>query len=200
MNVNLHEKLPRSFYARETVDVAYELIGKRIVRHLKDNVLIGRIIETEAYRGMDDAASHAYRGRTARNAPMFGPPGFTYIYFIYGMHWLFNISAHIEDTPGAILIRALEPEQGLTAMHALRGLETCHRLTNGPARLSQAMMLDNSLNNIDLVTNEDLYLIDGNINPGETISIGPRLRVPGDQQAKERPWRFWILDHPLVSL
>lgn len=199
MNVNLLNKLSRSFFSRETIDVAYELIGKKIVRHLDDELLIGRIIETEAYRGMDDAASHAYRGRTNRNIPMFGPPGYTYVYFIYGMHWLFNISAHIDGIPGGILIRALAPEQGLVTMQKLRDGKPPHQLTNGPARLAQALKLDVSFNNIDLVTHPELYLTEGTLKHDETIETGPRIRVPGDQLAKIRPWRFWIKDHPYIS-
>ncbi len=199
MNVNLYQKLPRAFYSRKTIDVAYDLIGTKIVRILDSEVLIGRIIEAEAYRGIDDAASHAYRGRTPRNAPMFGPPGYTYIYFIYGMHWLFNLSAHLEGIPGGILIRALEPVSGLKKMQELREVQSLHQLTNGPARLAQAFKLDKTLNNIDLVTNHQLTLIEGGILPGEKIVTGSRIRVPGDTLAKTRPWRFWIQDHPNIS-
>ena len=195
----MHLKLSRAFYSRETVDVAHDLIGTRIVRHLDGNILIGRIIETEAYHGLDDAASHAYKGRTTRNAPMFGLPGHTYIYFIYGMHWLFNISAHPEGKPGGILIRALEPVAGLKKMHELRGMDSVQLLTNGPARLAQALKLDKSFNNIDLVTHNHLYLIHGHLDPEENIVTGPRIRVPGDGLAKTRPWRFWIQNHPYVS-
>lgn len=197
--VNTLEPLPRAFFARETVNVAYDLLSKRLVRHLDNATLIGRIIETEAYRGMDDAASHAYRGRTKRNSPMFGPPGHTYIYLIYGMHWLFNISAHIEGMPGGILIRALAPEQNISKMQDLRGQKSLNRLTNGPARLAQAFKLDSAVNNIDLVTNMDLYITDGTHEPGEKIAVGPRVRVPGNHLAKTRPWRFWIQDNPNVS-
>ena len=103
------EPLPRAFYAREPVTVARDLIGQHIVRRVDGERLIARIIEAEAYRGMTDAASHARPGRTPRNSPMFGPPGRAYVYFIYGMHWMFNIVAHVEDAPGAVLIRSGEP-------------------------------------------------------------------------------------------
>jgi len=199
MNVNLRTKLSRSFYARETVEVAYDLIGKRIIRHLDGETLTGRIIETEAYRSKDDAASHAFRGRTKRNAPMFGLPGTTYIYLIYGMHWLFNISAHIENIAGGILIRAIDPEQGLTKMQSLRGTKSPANLANGPARLAQALNLDKTFNTIDLVTHPELYLTEGSLLSDETITSGPRIRVSGDPVAKNRPWRFWIKNHPLIS-
>ncbi len=196
---NIPDRLLRDFYARETIQVARDLLGKRLVRHFDDAVLIGRIIETEAYRGTDDAASHAFNGRTKRNAPMFGTPGHTYIYFIYGMHWLFNISAHIEGMPGGILIRALAPERNVSIMQTLRGQVPIKRLTNGPARLAQALSLDGTLNDSDLVTHADLYITEGTLTPGETIAVGPRVRVPGDIQAKTRPWRFWIRDNPYLS-
>ena len=199
MNVNLLQKLPRAFYSRKTVAVAHDLIGTHLVRHLDGETILGRIVETEAYRGVDDAASHAYKGRTTRNAPMFGPPGHTYVYFIYGMHWLFNISAHQEGLPGGILIRALEPVKGLIKMQELRGLDSLRLLTNGPARLAQAFKLDKTYNNIDLVTNDQLYLANGHLKPDEKIVTGPRIRVPGDNLAKTRPWRFWIQGHPCVS-
>ncbi|MDF1514159.1 MAG: DNA-3-methyladenine glycosylase [Anaerolineae bacterium] len=193
------KKLDRSFYYRPTLEVARDLIGKRIIRILSGKTLTGRIIETEAYRGKDDAASHARRGITKRNTPMFSTPGTTYVYFIYGMHWLFNISAHIEGMPGGVLIRALEPESGLESMCRFRGTSSTNTLTNGPARLAQALHIDSDLNNIDLVTHTGLYLVDGSLADHERIASGPRVRVPGDKLAKQRLWRFWVADHPLLS-
>ena len=116
--------LPRSFYSREPALVAHALIGKQLIRILADATVVCRIVETEAYRGSGDAASHAYRGPTARNFPMFGPPGHAYVYFIYGVHWMFNIAAHPAGTPGAVLIRAVEPQSGLDLLrrrHAHQG-------------------------------------------------------------------------------
>jgi DNA-3-methyladenine glycosylase len=130
---------------------------------------------------------------------MYGPPGHTYVYFIYGIHWLFNITAHIEDTPGAILIRAVEPMQGIPIMQRLRGLPPLKNLTNGPARLAQAFNIDRDDNDIDLVTNNRLYLVEGSLKKGETIAAGPRVRVPGDTMALTRPWRFRIDHHPYLS-
>ena len=199
MNVNLNQKLPRAFYARETITVAQELIGKIIVRHIDGNTIAGRIIETEAYRGRDDAASHAYRGKTTRNRPLFGTPGHSYVYFIYGMHWLFNIAAHAEGTPGGILIRAVEPVKGIHIMQHFRGKESLKNLTNGPARLAQAFNINRDDNEIDLVTNNELYLVEGSLKTGETITAGPRIRVPGDDLALTRPWRFRIDNHPYIS-
>ncbi|MBN1249754.1 MAG: DNA-3-methyladenine glycosylase [Anaerolineae bacterium] len=191
--------LPRSFYSREPVEVARELIGKRLVRALDDAVLVSRIVETEAYRGTGDAASHASGGRTARNAPMFGPPGHAYVYFIYGMHWMFNISAHPADVPGAVLIRALQPEVGIDTMRRLRNQSTGRLLTNGPAKLAQALAIDGTLNDLDLCAKGELIVVTGSLQEGERIANGPRVRVPGGADAEQRPWRFWIKDNPWVS-
>ena len=179
--------------------VARALIGKRIVRHIEENTLVGRIVEAEAYRGSEDAASHAHRGRTERNAPMFGPPGYTYVYFIYGMHWMFNIAAHTPQQPGAVLIRALQPEEGLESMRAHRNLQRDRNLTNGPAKLAQAMGIDDGMNDLDLCTSPELYITEGKLREGEKIVCGPRVRVPGGERAQRRPWRFWIADNPWVS-
>jgi DNA-3-methyladenine glycosylase len=195
----LLEPLPRSFYARETVDVARDLVGTLIVRTLDNTRLIGRIVETEAYRGEDDPASHASGGRTQRNDPMYGPPGYTYVYFIYGMHWMLNISAHRTEYPGAVLIRALEPIQGIERMREHRGNRPDSELTNGPAKLAQALAVDGDLNNHDLCSIVEITVIEGTLRPNETIAAGPRIRVPGDAEAKAHPWRFWIEDNPHVS-
>lgn len=195
----MFQPLPRAFYKRETVKVAQDLIGTFIVRTLNDAQLIGRIVEAEAYRGKDDPASHASSGKTPRNRPMYGPPGYTYVYLIYGMHWMLNISAHRGGCPGAVLIRALEPIQGIDKMRERRGGRPNAQLTNGPAKLAQALAVDDSLNNLDLCDAADLTLTEGALRPDEVIATGPRIRVPGDAEAKSRPWRFWIKDHPYVS-
>ncbi len=193
------QPLPRTFYTRETIDVARDLIGKSIVRTLHDAQLIGRIVEAEAYQGKDDPASHASNGKTERNEPMYGPPGYTYVYFIYGMHWMLNISAHIEDCPGAVLIRALEPLQGIERMCKHRGGRPRAQVTNGPAKLAQALAIDGRLNSHNLCDLDAIAVIEGTLRPDETIVAGPRIRVPGDAEAKSRPWRFWIEDNPYVS-
>jgi len=195
--LNTRLRLPREFYARTPDIVARDLLGQRLVRIWEGQTLSGVIVEAEAYTG-DDAASHAYRGPTSRCAPMFGPPGRTYVYFIYGMHWMFNIAAHDETGPGAVLIRALEPRQGITAMQELRGGKLARLLTNGPARLAQALAIDGTLNDVDLCTHPQIMLLPGTISPAD-IACGPRLRVPGDAVAKSRPWRFWIRGNRYLS-
>jgi DNA-3-methyladenine glycosylase len=191
--------LPRDFYAREPVVVAEDLLGQRLVRVLDGVALSGRIVETEAYRGTEDAASHARMGRTDRNAPMFGPPGHAYVYFIYGMHWMFNISAHPQDSPGAVLIRALEPEGGIDVMSRLRRQVGRQELTNGPAKLAQALAINDDLNGLDLCAGQQFAIFRADLREGEKVSCGPRVRVPGGEEAKQRPWRFWIASNAWVS-
>jgi DNA-3-methyladenine glycosylase len=204
-------RLPRSFYARPTPIVARDLLGRRLVRvldpgHLSASHghlptrdpakkgaqrLAGRIVEVEAYAGAEDAASHASRGRTLRNAPMFGIPGHAYVYFIYGMHWMFNVVAR-QDGPGAVLLRALVPEEGLEVMRAHRGGQPDSLLTNGPARLAQALAIDSALNGVDLCTYPEIFIEWGAPVSDLVIACGPRVGVSGDEQARTRPWRFWI--------
>ena len=194
--------LPRSFYARDPQVVAHDLIGQRLVRVIDGETVIGRIVEAEGYRGAEDAASHAASGPTRRNYPMFGPPGHAYVYFIYGMHWMFNIAAHPDGMPGAVLIRALEPLAGAEAMSRNRGGRlgpNDRRLTNGPARLAQAMAIDGALNANDLCGDGPLAVTRGALCPGERIACGPRVRVPGDERARAHPWRFWIEDNRYIS-
>ena len=192
----------RGFYTRDALAVARDLIGAHIVRRIDDQPIIARIVECEAYRGAGDAASHAHRGRTARNAPMFGPPGHAYVYFIYGMHWMFNVVAHLPDEAGAVLIRAAEPLLGTTAMRKQRGdhgSANAVDLTNGPAKLAKAMAITGALNDADLCTLEAIHTTPG-LHPSATqVICGPRVRVPGDESAKTRPWRFWIPGNAFVS-
>lgn len=191
--------LPREFYAREPKVVARQLIGAHLIRFIDHHRLVGRIVEAEAYRGAGDAASHAYRGETGRNIPMFGPPGHAYVYFIYGVHWMFNITAHTEASPGAVLIRALEPLEGLEMMRRHRGGKRDRLLTNGPAKLAQALAIDGDLNHVDLCAGSPLTLTRGEVRDDERIVAGPRVRVPGDEEAQERPWRYRIEGNPYVS-
>ena len=141
---------PREFYARGTVKVAKGLLGKRLVRVRGKNRMVGRIVEVEAYRGFDDPASHAFRGLTPRNAPMFGEAGHAYVYFTYGNHYCLNITTQDVGTPGAVLIRAIEPLEGLGTMRRLRPKVPDSNLANGPGKLTKALGIDMSLNKIDM--------------------------------------------------
>jgi DNA-3-methyladenine glycosylase len=174
-----------------------------VARRLLNKLLVhgeraGRIVEVEAYRGAADAASHAYRGPTARNATMFGRPGLLYVYFTYGMHWCANVVCGTDGVAEAVLLRALEPLEGLEAMRharpaARRDLDLCR----GPARLAQALAIDRRLDGADLVTaDRGIWLADDGTPPPARPATGPRIGV---SRAVERRWRYWVRDSPYVS-
>ncbi len=191
--------LPRSFFDRDTVHVARELLGHYLVREYEGQVLVGRIVETEAYVGLEDKASHASVGRTARNAVMFGPPGHAYVYVIYGVHHCLNVVTEPEGFPAAVLIRALEPVEGIDVMRRLRGGRPDRELTNGPGKLCQALAIDLRFNGYDLCRGEVLWVGEGTSVPPEHILHGPRVGVRGDERALTVPWRFAIRSNPFVS-
>jgi DNA-3-methyladenine glycosylase len=176
------------------------LLGKLLVRNLDGALLAGRIVETEAYLGLDDPAAHAFAGQTARNGVLFGPPGHAYVYFIYGMHSCFNVSCEPQGHAGCVLIRALEPVAGIDAMRTLRGLpETAppRLLTSGPGRLCQAFGITRtSHNGVDLLSRTSPLQLrdDGFI--ADNIAITPRI---GITKAAERPLRFLLQGNACVS-
>ncbi len=188
--------LPRSFYARPTLQVARDLLGCWVVRESPEGIAAGRIVEVEAYRGEDDPACHAAAGRTARNQVIYGPPGMAYVYFTYGMHYCLNVVTEREGFPAAVLVRALEPTLGLDLMRARRGVDALASLTSGPARLTQALAVDARLNGHDLAR-APLWLEAAR--PGERkgrIRRGPRV---GIRVGIDRLWRFAWAGHPCVS-
>ena len=187
-------KLPRSFYGRSTLDVARDLLGKLLCVRYPEPATAGRIVEVEAYRNRDDLASHAYRGITPRNEIMFGKPGMSYVYFIYGMYYCFNIVTEKNGTAGACLIRALEPIDGISIMMERRRTSTEIRLTNGPGKLCTALGIGRTHNGVDL-TGNDLFLADDGYLPSR---IGHSTRI-GIRHATDKPWRFFIKDHPCLS-
>ena len=194
--------LPRDFFARDTLIVARDLLGHRLVRLLGggDARLSGRIVEVEAYVGENDEACHASRGRTERNAPMFGPPGHAYVYFIYGMYHCFNVVTERDGYAAAVLIRALEPLEGLELMRELRGRRPDLPLTSGPARLCQALDIDRRLDGADLCAPDaSLFLERDAVVPDENVVAGPRIGVRGDEAALTVPWRFYIRGNDYVS-
>ena len=187
--------LPSAFFARDTVKVAPDLLGKHLVRLKEGERMIGRIVEVEAYRGNDDPASHAFRGLTPRNAPMFGDPGHAYIYFTYGNHYCLNITTQKAGTPGAILLRALEPVEGIDVMRRFRPNVPDSELTNGPGKLTKALAIDKSLNEQDMTIKGPLFVAD----PGkDDLEIWRSTRV-GIREGLERLWRFYIKGNPCVS-
>lgn len=194
-------RLPRAFYARDTLTVARELLGKRLVRFHMGARLAGRITEVEAYIGEGDRASHASVGPTPRNAPMYGPPGYTYVYLIYGIHHCLNVVTEHEGFPAAILIRAIELLEGLAIIqrrHDRQGPPTT--LTCGPGRLCYTLDIDRSLNHCDLCAPDALLWIEDAVPVLETqIARSPRIGVRGDQAALEARWRFYIRDSSWLS-
>jgi DNA-3-methyladenine glycosylase len=183
--------LPRSFYHRPPQVVARALLGKLITHHLGGERLTGRITEIEAYLGFDDPASHSFIGKTPRNAVLFGPPGFSYVYFIYGMHYCLNFSCERDGNPGGVLIRALEPVEGVETMAHLRGLATTAKptlLTSGPGRLCQALGITRAnANGLDVTRRgSQLQVLDDGFRPA-SIAATPRI---GISKAVDLPLRF----------
>jgi DNA-3-methyladenine glycosylase len=192
--------IERSFFERAPNLVAAEVLGKLLVRRASGTLLVGRIVEVEAYFGQDDPAAHAAAGRTARNAVLFGPAGHAYVYFIYGMYSCLNLSCEPEGHAGCVLVRALEPLTGLPQMASARGLSSTaapRLLTSGPGRLCQAFGLTRASHNgvdlldgrSDLQLREDRYIVPG-------VVVTPRI---GITKAVERPLRYLIEGNPCVS-
>lgn len=178
--------LPREFYSKDTVDVAKDLLGKRIIRKIGRQQISGIITETEAYAHKDDPASHAFNRITERNRAMFENVGTAYVYFTYGMHYCFNVVARNPNVAaGAVLIRAIEPEKGVTIMQENRGNVSLKNLTNGPAKLAQALAITKEHYGIDLTKNSKLHITEG-IKPKE-ITASPRT---GITKAVANPWNF----------
>jgi len=187
--------LPSAFFARNTVKVAPDLLGKYLVRLRDGKRMIGRIVEVEAYRGSDDPASHAFRGMTLRNTPMFGDPGHAYVYFTYGNHYCLNITTEKAGTPGAVLLRALEPVEGIDAMRRFRPNVPDFELTNGPGKLTKALAIDKSLNEQDMTIRGPLFVTD----PGKgDMEIWSSTRL-GIREGLDRLWRFYIKGNSYVS-
>lgn len=194
--MKLGRRLPRSFFARPSTEVAPDLLGRVLVRILPDGGrLSATIVETEAY-GEGDPASHAFRGRTPRNAVMFGPPGHLYVYFTYGMHFCMNVVTESEGRGSAVLLRAAEPLQGHEAMAERRGTSEVRRLCSGPARWTQAFGIARQENGADLVRGREVYLLEGEPVPRSAIRITTRVGV---NVGIERPWRFLVAQSPFVS-
>ncbi|GAA2633437.1 DNA-3-methyladenine glycosylase [Actinomadura fulvescens] len=191
------ELLPREFFDRPVEEVAPALLGQVLAHRNEDGEVLLRLTEVEAYAGPLDPASHAYRGRTQRNAVMFGPPGFSYVYFTYGMHFCMNLVCAEEGTASAVLLRAGEVISGVELAASRRPRSTVRDLARGPARLCQALAIGREQYGLDVCSPDSpLRILAGEPGPAELISTGPRTGVNG---AKETPWRFWIEGDPTVS-
>jgi DNA-3-methyladenine glycosylase len=197
--------LPRDFYARDPRLVSRDLLGKLLVRRHRRKLLTGRIVEVEAYLGADDPAAHSASGRTPRNAVLFGPPGHSYVYFIYGNHFCFNVSCLPDGEAGGVLFRALEPVDGIKEMAEARGVllieadgkNGLRKLTSGPGRLAQAFGITRERDNgKDLTsTRSDLIIIDDGFRPTD-VEVTARI---GITKAIQHPLRYIIAGNKFVS-
>ena len=197
----MDKKLPREFYTRPNVlEVARDLLGKKLVVPGRNGQRVsGIIVETEAYRGPEDRASHAWNGRrTQRTETMYGVGGTAYVYFVYGMYNQFNVVTNVADVPHAVLVRALEPVEGLGLMRRRRPGRSERELTSGPGRLCLAMGIDRKLDKADLL-GERVWIEEGiSISPRQ-IARGPRIGIDYAEKWIGKPWRFWVRDNPFVS-
>ncbi|MGD8452230.1 MAG: DNA-3-methyladenine glycosylase [Phycisphaerae bacterium] len=189
--------LPRTFYARDPATVARALLGKRLIRTVGDDVLIGRIVEAEAYLAQHDPASHSYRGRTRRNAAMFGPPGHAYVYTIHTRFCL-NAVTEATDVASAVLIRAVEPLSGMERMAESRGIDRVRDLARGPGRLCEALNIDRGLDGWDLTLGQTLWIADAGDDEWADPEIIAVPRV-GISVAQDLPLRFLVADNPFIS-
>jgi DNA-3-methyladenine glycosylase len=194
-------KLPREFYTRSDVlEVARDLLGKKlVVSNRSGKRVAGIIVESEAYRGPEDRASHAWNSRrTKRTETMYGIGGTAYVYFVYGMYNQFNVVTSVENIPHAVLVRALEPIEGLDVMRRRRPGRSEYELTSGPGRLCIALGIDRRLDKADLLGRK-VWIEEGvSVSPRQ-IARGPRIGIDYAEEWKDKPWRFWLKDNPFVS-
>jgi DNA-3-methyladenine glycosylase len=217
MELNVHQKLPREFYTRANViTVARELLGKLLVvptPRLSEPTAVaggsltrangqrvsGRIVEVEAYRGPEDRAAHSYGGRrTKRTETMYGIGGTAYVFFVYGMYHQFNVVTNDREAPHAVLIRAVEPVEGIELMRERRLGRSDRNLTNGPGKLCIALGIDRRLDAVDLLGNQ-VWLEDSAQIPRSQIASGPRIGIDYAADWKDKPWRFWLKGNAYVS-
>ncbi len=200
-------KLKNEFYEQNTLKLAKALLGKYLVRNYNKITLVGKIVETEAYYGPNDLASHASKGKTERTKIMFDRSGLAYIYLIYGMYYCFNITTEKENFPAAILIRAIEPIEGIKQMYKNRNLSLAHypklntQVASGPGKLCQAFKIDKHLNGENLVTSQRIYLAKNNkeiINSSQ-IKKAKRIGVDYAGKYKDKLWRFYLKNNNFIS-
>ena len=191
--------LPRDFYARDAAEVAPCLLGKLLCRRTEQGLCAGMIVETEAYQGPLDDAAHSYGGRpTERTRVMYGPAGHAYVFSIYGMHSCLNAVTADIGQPQAVLIRALEPMEGLALMEARRGTADPRLLCSGPGRLCQALGITRAQNGLDL-TGEELFIAEYRDYPKAGICVSPRVNIDYATVYRDRLWRFFLKENPCVS-
>lgn len=201
------KKLNREFYNRDSIIVAKELLGKVLVHEIEGQKISARIVETEAYMGVVDKAAHSYNGkRTPRVEVMYGDPGYSYVFMIYGLHCCFNVVVNEKEIPQAILVRAVEPIHGMEWMAQKRFGKTYEQLTksqrksltNGPGKLCGALSIDRNLNGLDLC--DDVVYIEEGESKAFNIVTTKRIGIDYAEEAKDFPWRFYIEGNEYVSV
>lgn len=205
----MRKKIPKKFFARPTLRVARALLGKYLVVRSGNILTSGMVVETEAYVGEDDLACHASRGRTARTEMLYAAPGTAYVYLIYGMYYCFNVVTERTDFPSAVLIRALEPVDGVSVMQKRRsaigeprlrwGVSVLHALASGPGKLCGALGIDRRMHGRPTYKDEIFFEDRGvKIARADIIAV-PRVGVDYAKHCKDYPWRFYIKDNPFIS-
>lgn len=196
-----YNPLPRSFFNRPTQTVARELLGCYLIRKLSGILLVGTVVETEAYIGERDLACHAKAGRTPRTEIMYGPPGFAYVYFTYGIHWMLNLVTEEDGFPAAVLIRAIQPLKGIAHMQDRRGRKSLFQLASGPAKLTQSLGIARKENGLDCCqTDSPLTLTRGAAVPSSSIVATPRIGLGQTPEPwLSKPWRFAVRRCKFVS-
>ena len=187
--------LPKKFYLRSAVIVAKDLIGKYIFRNTGKEILSGIIVETEAYTGRNDPAAHSYNGKTPRNEVMFDEGGAAYVYFIYGNHFCFNVVTCKKGTPSAVLIRGVEPVNGIDAMKKNRGTDDLYNLTDGPGKFTKAFEINRSINGEDL-SGDKIYITEPVLKKEFVILKSKRI---GITKNADKLYRFYAKDNKFVS-
>jgi DNA-3-methyladenine glycosylase len=195
------QPLPRDFYARPTRTVARELLGCRLVRQLNGVRLSGVIVEAEAYIGESDLACHAKAGKTQRTAVMYGLAGFSYVYFTYGMHWMLNVVTEEQDFPAAVLLRAIEPVEGVEVMRRFRSGKDLKLIGKGPACLTQALGITRAENGLDLCRHDSgLWIEQGETISKRHVAVSPRIGLGKTPEPwLSKPWRYSVAKSPFVS-
>lgn len=191
------QPLQRDFYLQDVVQVARQLLGKKLIRETEKGITSGRIVETEAYKSKRDPACHASRGKTQRNATMFGPAGHAYVYAIHA-RFCFNVVTQPEGEPSAVLVRAVEPMEGVALMQQRRDREKLLDLTRGPARLCEAFALDKDQDKLDLTSGQGLWITAADMPRVKRAEIGRSPRI-GVTSAEKLKLRFFLRNNPFVS-
>jgi DNA-3-methyladenine glycosylase len=195
------QKLSSQYYQETAVHLAKDLIGKRLVRKIDDIHIHCRIVETEAYMGAIDKASHAYGGKyTKRTTKLYQPGGHVYVYSIYGIYYCLNITVNSSELAESVFIRAVEPLDHLDILKQNRGIRSqkIQDLTNGPSKLCQALKIDKSMNGLDLGESDDLFLIDDGFK-STGIGATPRINIDYAREDKGNLWRFYLEDNAFIS-